>query len=213
MPVLTLISLILSTKDETYLSELQSMFYVEFRQKVYTRCAAVAQKRFGHSPEWREVAEDTVQETFLFAIRNLDKFKSDKFWTEELAVKKVTSWLSEIASHKVLDYYAAQKSEKDELDRYKYDLKMGLQKGKTSDPKKFRIVERAKLEEAMSKLTAIQKDVLLTYIEHDCFINSQKHLPTDIMDMICKKYNKTSTNIRQLKKRAWDRVQKNCFNM
>lgn len=68
---------------------------------------------------------------------------------------------------------------------------------------KLLLQRRKILEAALATLSEIERDVLMTYIRYQ---EGQKHLPDQEMQRLCDYHKKTSDNVRQIKKRAMDKV-------
>ena len=69
---------------------------------------------------------------------------------------------------------------------------------------------RTKLQEVMNTLKEENKHILLTYVAEGC-INSKRHLSKEAMSELCKAFDTSSENIRQIKKRTLDKIKNHCF--
>ena len=73
-------------------------------------------------------------------------------------------------------------------------------------PNAFRVT----LQAALNTIKEEHRHILLTYASEGC-IDSKLHLSQDAMTELCKTYDTSSQNIRQIKKRTLDKIKKICF--
>lgn len=69
---------------------------------------------------------------------------------------------------------------------------------------------RTKLQQVMNTIKEEHKHIFLTYVGEGC-INSKQHLSSDAMSDLCKTYDTSPENIRQIKKRTLDKIKNHCF--
>lgn len=210
LSLVALITMTASAGNDAAANNLREVFYLRFRHKVYSYCLQVAQKNFGHSPEWQDVCKDIVQETFIFAVYNLSAFEFGDDWSESKLSRSVLSWLGSIAEHKLFDHYNQERGSEEDVEAFRYDLRMKLQQARTADSSTLYIVEKEVLAEAMKKIKARDQDVLFTYLRYGC-IKGAKQLPEEIMQALCERWpGLNANNARQIKARTLERLTALC---
>jgi RNA polymerase sigma factor (sigma-70 family) len=163
-------------------------------------------------PDSMAMATDITQETFINALRKIKDFDLSR---EPDATKHgyiIKAWLGKIANNCFLKEYSKRKN-------VIYTNELNSKSEEASDdffetvygeepieiPNEF----RTKLRQAMSLLTEVQKVVIETYAGDGC-INSTKKLSPEKMKYLCQTFGTSSDNIRQIKKRALDKIKLHC---
>lgn len=197
-----------SEENENLLNFFQSMFFQKFKGYVYK----LAMQRCISFPDPAQLASDVTQQTFINAfkkIKDFDLSREPKLERHEFMIK---AWLGTIGNNCFNKEYEKRKYEvylddySSKIDDNSFDLFESLYGCEIVDiPNEF----RSTLNEAMNTLSEEQKYVLLTYAEEGC-IKSNRHLSQEAMARLCKLYNTSSANIRQIKKRSLDKIIKHC---
>jgi RNA polymerase sigma factor (sigma-70 family) len=208
------LQIIVGLKDDEDLKKvrlLQHEFFHKYKGYIYK--VAIHRCVNFHDPQ--ELATDITQETFINAFRRIKEFDLSKEpdpLKHEVVIK---AWLGKIANNCFNKEFAVRKSVVflDDLKTKPVQEDNGLFESLYSDepieiPSEFRL----KLQNAMNTLTEIQKHVILIYAEEGC-INSKLHLSNVAINYLCKTYDTSPDNIRQIKKRALDKIKKYCFPM
>jgi len=69
-----------------------------------------------------------------------------------------------------------------------------------------------KLQEALNLLSEKEKHILLTYADEGCIeTNRRQKISDSTLQYLCEYYNTTTDAIKQCKKRALDKIKKQCF--
>ncbi len=212
LTVLALITLIIATStEEGYANQLRTEFYLRYRQRIYEYSLYIANKNFGNSSEWKNNCEDVTQDTFIYAIYNLDKFTFEDKWSEAELNNKIIKWLGKIAEHKLFDKSKKERGDKKGIEAaaFNYDLKKKLSRSKTANEEDLFIMERHILELAMAKIKEREKDIFYTYLKHGC-LYGKKYLPNDILESMCEKWGVTESYARLIKSRTFEKLRKLC---
>lgn len=69
---------------------------------------------------------------------------------------------------------------------------------------------RNKLQHVIITIKEDHMHILMTYVAEGC-INSTRHLSPEAMDTLCKTFDTSPENIRQIKKRTLDKIKSHCF--
>lgn len=112
----------------------------------------------------------------------------------------IMTWLSRIAHNARLDIL------KKELPMFDYTIddyletEIGIE-----EEKDIELSFSAQLiEGALAELSEKERDILKTYILYDT--DKKSHVPDEVLDELKERYQTTSTNLRQIKKRALSKV-------
>lgn len=112
---------------------------------------------------------------------------------------KVATWISKIAQNKARDLIKDWPRPCEVLDGSRsisylveYD-----------DEEDYITPEQQQLNQALSHISEKERDIILTYMMYQ---DGNKHLPDDILNELRLRYNTTSENIRQIKKRAMTKL-------
>lgn len=199
----------IKSKDPRAQQEFQTIFFNRYKGYVYK--GAIKLCANFRDPE--QLALDITQQTFINACNKIKDFDLKKEPNSEKHEVIIKAWLGRIANNCFKKEYAVRKNKLfiDELapipETEDYDFYESTFGEDSIDiPNEFRI----KLNDAMNNLNEVQKHVLLTYAAEGC-LDSSQHLSKNTLEYLCKTYNTTSANIRQIKKRALDKVKKHCF--
>jgi len=199
-------------KDDDDLKKLrlfQPQFFNRFKGYIYK----VAIQRCVSFHDSQELATDVTQQTFINAFRKIKDFDLSK---EPNPIKHevvIKAWLGRIANNCFNKEYAKRKDHiylddlKTKPEESNYDLFESLYGDEPIEiPNEF----RSKLREAMKTLNEEQKHVIEIYAGEGC-INSTQKLSPEKMNYLCKTFDTSSENIRQIKKRTLDKIKKYCF--
>lgn len=199
-------------KDDDDLKKLrlfQHQFFHKFKGQIYRisleKCIAF--------PDSIEMATDITQQTFISAFRKIRDFDLSRESDPKKHETIIKAWLGRIAKNCFLKEYAKRKNYVylDDLklkpEEEGYDMFESLYGDEPIEiPNEF----RSKLRQAMMLLTEVQRHVIEIYAGDGC-INSTQKLSPEKMNYLCKTFDTSSDNIRQIKKRALDKIKKICF--
>lgn len=199
-------------KDDYDLNQLrlfQHQFFHKFKGYIYK----IAIHRCLSFPDSQEMATDITQQTFINAFRKIKDFDLSREADQSRHEVIIKAWLGTIANNCFKKEYAKRKDHvylddlKSKPEEGKFDLFESLYGDEPIEvPNEF----RSKLREAMKNLTEEQRHVIEVYAGEGC-INSTQKLSESAMQYLCKTFDTSSDNIRQIKKRALDKIKKYCF--
>lgn len=196
--------------DEIEYNRLYREFYNRFSNRIY-RNACIVCSNFADTSD---MAREITQLTFINAEKALFKFKFPEDSKPENHKYIVLGWLGTIANNLFKKEYAKktdQISVEEEPQIFVAKEKLDFDKLFNEDlfietPSKFRL----KLQAGMDKLTEREKYILEVYAHEQC-IGSKQHLGDKALRELCELYDTNSVNIRQIKKRALDKLKKYCL--
>jgi RNA polymerase sigma factor (sigma-70 family) len=181
-------------------SLLQNEFYYRFSSYVYKACL-----RFTSSLQGSHTSstKDLHQEIFIKIFRKLNKFTINKEYSAERLTYSIKAWIGVIANRECLNYITKNITNT----KVDYCEELPISAFDICDEEEQRIESpnELKLRDALSALPERNIHILRTYANFDC-IETGNHLPDEAMAELCKVYDTTSENIRQIKKRSLDRL-------
>lgn len=206
LAIAELIEELKSSSDTRKLGYLQVDFHERFVNYLYK----VALQKCKGYPDASQMAIDLVQDTFIIAFRKICTFNLNELdaTKHEYIVK---AWLGKIANHCFLKEYSKRKNVVYMVD-YVEDLSDYNEikfEAESKDESESLNQYAALLHEALGFLNDEQRTIILEYAREGC-ISSNLHLSPGKMDYLCRLYNTTPDNIRQIKKRTLDRLKKYC---
>lgn len=158
------------------------VFYKRYSTLLWTLCRNVCPNL--------HIADEIFSQT-MTAIFEYPTYDSSK--------GKITTWMSTIANRKACDIRKSWKA--DEL----YIEEIGpTNVYEKEDVGVSLCLERQILDQALKSLSESEKDILMTYFRYQ---EGRKHLPKDALQDLCDYHHKTADNIRQIKKRALNKVE------
>ena len=206
---LQIIEALKNDDDQKRQQKYQFIFFNKYKGYIYKGAIQLCV----NFPDPEQLAIDITQQTFINAFRKIKDFDLSKEFNPEKHGLIIKAWLGKIANNCFKKEYAKRKNEV-----YIGDLQIIPEKedcdlieslyedSQIEIPNEF----RKRLNEAMNTLNEIQKHILLTYAGEGC-LNSTLHLSDEALNYLCKMYSTSSANIRQIKKRALDKIKKHCF--
>jgi RNA polymerase sigma factor (sigma-70 family) len=207
---LQIIEGIKTENNEKIIRTLQNQFYHKYKGYVYK---VTLHSCIGYHDS-QQFAIDITQQTFINALKKIKDFDLSKEKNQDKHQYLIKAWLGRIALNCFKKEYAKRKDViyLDDLttqpEDEKFDLFESLYGDETIEvSNEF----RTKLNAAMNLLTKEQKHILLVHADEEC-LNNSLHLSDEAMEYLCKTYNTSSANIRQIKKRALDKIKDYCFN-
>lgn len=188
----------------------QNLFFDKFKGYIYK--AAI--QRCINYHDSQELATDITQQTFINAFRKINDFdlsNEPDHSKHEIIIK---AWLGKIANNCFNKEYAKRKDQiflddlKSKPDEDKFDMFESLYGDEPTEiPNEF----RSKLRDAMRQLKEIERHVIEVYAAEGCINDPRKKLSKRAMSILCKTHDTSPENIRQIKKRALDKIKKHCF--
>lgn len=188
----------------------QNSFYFNCVKDIYKMLVQKC-KNFSDA---EQLAKDITQETFIKAFNAIQKFSLPENSEAKDHHRIIMKWLVVIANNCFKKEYAKR------INESSYDDIVGIIGEPTyetfeseTEDLKIEIVNpfRLKLQNAFNLLTEREKHIVTEYADQEC-IDTKKHLSEKSMKYLCSLYETTPENIRQIKKRALDKIKKSCFN-
>ncbi|MFZ2285046.1 MAG: hypothetical protein WAV86_14330 [Lutibacter sp.] len=200
------VNVILSLKEnnsEAELNYLQTTFYNIFKDKFYDRCNKITFKIYGQNPEWKNICDDVFQDTFITAFEAIKNFKCNKDWEDAECIKVVLFWLGQIANFKLLNQITEEKSIKESLESYQYNIINDNLPGEVSKREYKPQYDKVKFDSVWSKFSSMKKELILLCAKYDTIgEENTKHLPDEVISSLTKKYNIKPASIRKAKERV-----------
>lgn len=184
---------LMSLKDEEEAEAQQAfgIFYEKYSRLLWSLCYSVCRKIDVSNTE--ELAKCVFYNTMttIYEHPTYDAKKS-----------KLSTWISKIAYHETLDLISEFK-----LNESKRNISLN-EKVIETVPEKEEIIdtetpEKKILNEALDQLKEREREILLTCLMYK---EEHKHIPDEILLELSQKYDTTAVNIRQIRKRALDKV-------
>ena len=196
--------------DEGKRRILQNSFYYNYVKDIYKMLVQKC-KNFSDA---EQLAKDITQETFIKALNGMHKF-SLPIGSEVKGHRKIImKWLNVIANNCFKKEYAKRINESSYEDIVKIIGEPTYEPFETENQDlQIDIVNpfRLKLQNAFNLLSEREKHIITEYADEEC-IDTKKHLSDKSLKYLCAVYETTPENIRQIKKRALDKIKKICFN-
>lgn len=209
--IIVLVTLLISSKADAEINGLKGEFYNRLHERFYERCQKIGFKLYGGRPDWKYVCEEVFQETFIWALEEINKFRIDPNWHDKECEKMLLHWMAKTANFKFLNRWGEIKNERKSLEAYNQFLiseetegEIGKRKdnGPTYDRNKFLV--------CWSKLNPMTKEIIMYCISNDTIKeNNSAHLPDDVIKSLTTKYRVKPPAIRQAKLRGLNAI-KSC---
>lgn len=192
----------LRTKDEKYQRLAQEEFFYRYRNYIYKVCL----DRARYYKKGAELAEDISQDTFVKAFSNLPFVDFSEIVDNEKIKWNIKKWLVTVIKREFVNFFRKN------LDEFNVSLSIDDEKGiDVSDeetdqsPPSFHL---SLLLEALQELSEKERHILMTYFDYYDWQNPSRHLPDDIMTMLCETHSTNSDNIKHIKLRAIQKLHK-----
>lgn len=185
----------------------QASFYKKYAGYIYKialqRCSNFADPDF--------FAKEILQKTFIGAFEYIIEFKLEDGVDAAQANKIIKAWLGKIANKVFLSTMANYNKEQNRLTNLELESSF-IQEYDRNEKESIHVPNAfmQKLHLALKELNEKDRHIVLTYADENCIGNKQ-HLSDNAMDFLCSVHKTNSTNIRQRKKRALDKIKNRCF--
>ena len=199
-----------NNEDPGQIRNLKNSFYKSYINDVYTKVIRMC-RNFSDA---EQLAKDITQDTFIKAFGNINKFTLPATAEPMKHRRIIMKWLLVIATNCFKKEYAIRINESNYDDIVKIIGEPIYEPfEEDSGEIKFEIQNqfRLKLQTALNLLTERERHIIVEYADEEC-IDSKRHLSDKCMHYLCTLYDTTPENIRQIKKRALDKIKKSCFN-
>jgi DNA-directed RNA polymerase specialized sigma24 family protein len=207
LPIAELVILFMAPTTATMQRRIANQIHKLFIDDLWRFCKKSAGQQFGHTTDWEEVAQEICYKTFQLLFAKLPTMKLKEACSDKEAGKIIGSWLRRTANNLILKHIDTQVKQKEQFNLYKEYVALDLEDSETL----FRTTEKSydsqKFLSVWGKMSAMAKEILMLSYEYDCFPTSKtknkKHLPAEIIEALCDKYNTHKDAIRQAKSRAF----------
>lgn len=202
-----LLRLVTSNNDPIYKDFLITEIYRRLNKKFYDRLSKVGNKLFSGLPDIESRIKDVLQDTFKIAFEKIDKFKWEETWSDKECEKVLLFWLSKIANNILLTECKEYKEEKEALEGYKEHIQIENSDGAIGKRNFNPPYDKGKLDEVITKLSPMAKEMLSACLEHDTLqLGNTKHLPDSVIDNLTEKYGVTPGTLRKAKERTIKKI-------
>ncbi|MES2649391.1 MAG: hypothetical protein V4717_21105 [Bacteroidota bacterium] len=206
----TLIDALKNVDNTGGLDRLQFEFYNRFSGYLYK----VALQNFRNFSDSEFLAEEVLQYTFITAFQKIVKFNFPLNCDSLGCTRIIRAWLGKIAnneSKKAIGKIVNNKIDYDSLNLPEpefdqFEELYGQLPPAISNP----FLQQLQL--ALNQLSEKEKHIILTYAAEGCIeTNRRKHISDSSLQYLCEFYSTTTDAIKQCKKRALDKIKRNCF--
>jgi len=141
-----------------------------------------------------QIVSATVSNVFLAMYDNPLSFKARKGETSDGSFK---AWLSVVAKHELLKLYKEYFDEK--ISFNESDSDSSVFESTEVDENQLENINFKILQGALDSLNERDREIMLTLYT---YYEEGKKTPSEILELLCKKYNTSKDNIRQIKVRS-----------
>lgn len=163
------------------------IFYAKYEKFLWNLCLRVCNNN-------EELAKDVFMNTMTAVYLKAHSYNAAK--------SKVTTWISNIAKHEMLDMLDIL-NEKRIGEKSFVELDGNIAIPDVKDNINIETPNEKALNEALQVLSQKERDILLTYM---MYYDGNKHLPNEDIKFLCERYETTSVNLRKIKQRALEKV-------
>lgn len=195
--------LIMSMKDDDkeQAEKAYNEFHSRYSKYLYGIIISAATK-FKNTYDYEELAENVFQNTLLTIWEKADTFMKIEDVAPEKKERRVKAWIGKIARNEMLQLLRDYKTASEKIT---YDTELINEINLVDEPivenqPKF---EKKLLDNALKTLKPRDKDILLAYYQ---YYEKDKNMPSEALDNLCRMFDTTKDNLRQIKKRALDKV-------
>ncbi len=178
-------------ENEIEAHEAYRIFYDRYKNFLWNICTKVSQNKEFCS---EELAKDVFINTMIAIYKSSHTYDENK--------SKVTTWISCIARNEMYDLLYILK-EKNIGGKIFVPLDENIPLSNIEVNNEILTPQKEALNKALETLSEKERDTLLTYMMYQ---DGNRHLPDEVMQSLCDRYGSTSINLRQIKKRALDKV-------
>lgn len=159
------------------------------------------------------LADDIFQNTLLKVLNKANTFKSKSEEGDSKNISiEIKAWLSRIAYHELINFLRKNPDEKALSNPFReksLDF-AGAQDDSSEEEKENikpeKLFQKNILDTALASLTEREKYILMAYMQYFEASQPLKHLPDEVMQSICMKFDLKPDNVRQIKGRAMKKL-------
>ncbi|MBD3636596.1 MAG: sigma-70 family RNA polymerase sigma factor [Crocinitomicaceae bacterium] len=160
-----------------------------------------------------QLADDVFQNTFIKVYHKAQTFKLKDPESTQNAENEIKAWLSRIAYHELINFLRENPDEKNLSNPFRQkssDFAEIAEVDNLSELKedyKSTSIEKNILDQALGLLTEREKYILLTYMQYFDPNQPLGHLPDDVLNGLCVKFEISPENARQIKRRSLKKLE------
>ena len=175
----------ISNRDVILSRKAFNIIYDRYKNFLWTLCSTVCNQMY---PSDTELAKDIFNNTSIAIYKNAHSYDASK--------GKLSTWMSRIARNELIDYLHLYSNNCDAL---KVPLEEAAKAVYSDNLKSKPSVYEKAIDRALKSLKPREREILLTYMMYK---DGNKHLPDDVINSLCEKYQTTPANLRKIKQRA-----------
>ncbi len=180
-------------QNEVEAKEAFKVFYDRYYRFLFSLCYNVCKNI---EPNGEDLAKDVFVNTMMAVYKSSNTYDSSK--------SKITTWLSRIAKREMLDLLNILNEKRiGEKQFIPLNKDLAISDKDTEESIEIETPQKKALDEALQNLSDKERDVLLTYMMYQ---EGNKHLPDEVIKVLCDRYETSSINLRKIKQRALEKV-------
>lgn len=207
LPIAELVILFMTPQAGTMQRRIANRIHKLYINDLYRFCLNVVKKQFGHTNDWEEIAEEICFQAMQLLLQKLPTLKLKEACSDKEAGKVIGTWLNRTANNIILKHIEAQVKQNKQLKEYKEFVELDLENSETVFRNIDKSYDHQKFLTVWNKLSDMVKEVIMLSYQYDCFPTSttknKRHLPKDVLDAFCIKYNTHKDTVRQGRNRAF----------
>ena len=197
------VHLLKTVEDSTEKTGLIKEFYDVVRSTLVDRCHKVACQWYKQNPEWVQLRDDLVTDTFILAVHSIKRVELEPNWDEETCLQKVNFWIDDIANEVFLEFRKENQDLNQTFTDYNDDFGDKEEEESIGTRKSIYKYDTEKFKKIIDGLSPLALDVLKMCLKNNTLgENNQKHNNDDDIDELVKKHSTTKEAIRQTKHRV-----------
>lgn len=148
--------------------------------------------------------KDIFNRTFVNVYEYSGSFDTQGEKEPEIIQKKIRGWLARIVKREVQNIFTNGRFISD-LEIELYQKMVDSSKGRSSTT----TFQKEILSEALAQLPDREQHILLTYWEYHELGqgNQSKNMPIDVLEGLCRRYDTSKANVRQIVHRSYEKVE------
>lgn len=178
------------TENEMEAQKAFRIFYDRYKNLLWSLCYSVCKKL--NIDNWEELVKVIFNNTMI-AVFESPTYDSSK--------SKLSTWMSKIAYNETLDLINESKISTGKTIPLNEEITNSI--ADEENVIYYDTPQKKLLDAALNLLSERDREILLTYFMYQ---EENKHLPDDVLEELSLRYSTTSANIRQIKKRALDKI-------
>jgi RNA polymerase sigma factor (sigma-70 family) len=191
-------------------SRAKDEFYYRYRSFLLQVC----RKCCAHFINGEELADDIFQNTMIKAFNGMNNLYNKLVESKTESSIHIKAWLSIIAKNELIEFLRKNPDEKNLANSFRSNYQeIGIPYESSEIIEEYiskPSIEKEKLDNGLAALSERERDILMTYILYQNQSEPNRHLPDDVLVSLCNRYKVSRDNLRQIKKRAFLKLKKEC---